>query len=1368
MTERRRKIEYGDFQTPIALADEVCSLLYRLDVCPRTIVEPACGEGSFLEAAAHIFGTDAAYFGFDINPDYIATAERRMRLCHPSAIVHLKTQDFFAFDWKAFLQSLAQPILFLGNPPWVTSAALGALNSDNLPLKSNLKRLDGLDALTGKANFDISEWMLLKLMEAAGKRDYAIAMLCKTGVARKALEYQWRNGETLPESALFRIDAARWFDAAVDACLFVARSRTARATQRSALLYDTLSTTVHSTRFGIVDGQIVSNVDTYQALSHLKGINYYRWRSGVKHDLAKVMELRSVDGQLVNGFGEEVDIEDSCLYPLLKATDVAKGNNLPERYVLVTQSAIGEETEHLRDTAPRTYRYLEQHDALFAERKSSIYRGQPKYCLFGIGEYTFAPFKVAISGLHKSLAFTLLTPYNGKPVLVDDTCYFIGSFDQREARLLYELLNSDIVLRFLESSIFADSKRPVTAEVLNRLDLKKVAEQLGRADELADFLQGGNVESNGQGMLVFGRRHNIQKQKPSRVPECNRRDRTMNRSSGKICYFHLTLALTLLVSLSFTARADDKHAHPAPAASYVRLEITPASILLDGRKARQQLLITGVRQDGSLADVTETAQFVSSEPGTVKIGQDGVAHPVADGKTTLTVKVGGRTAQVPVEARHTRRPFTWSFENHVESVLSRQGCNMGICHGAASGKGGFRLSLRAFDPQADYERLRHEGRGRRLSLISPTESLLLKKPSLALAHYGGLRLPPGSLEYRVVEEWVAAGAPGPKPDTPTLVGLEVFPAERALAPGASQRLLVTARFSDGHTEDVTRWARYSSNEENLATVDENGRASMRAVGETAISVWYLGHVTFARLRVPFPNRIAAQDYDRLPARNLIDTQIHAKLRQMRLWPSGPCTDAEFLRRAMLDTLGVLPTPEELNAFAADIAPDKRDRCIEALLARPEYVDRWTYVWCDLLRVNRDMLGEKGMWSFYRWVQSCVAENVGWDRMAREVVTAQGRASENGPVNFYRMGAKPEEFAETVSQAFLGIRVQCAHCHNHPFEKWTQSDYYRMANFFSRVGRKGGDADPTVYAAESGEVEHPRLHRSLPPAAFEGPTLALEATGDRRAFLADWMTAPDNPYFARNLVNRVWKRMMGRGLVEPVDDMRLTNPASNAPLLDALSRDFAAHGYDIKRLLRMILQSNAYQRSTRPNATNRADDRFYSRCLPRRLPAETLLDAISQVTGQPEAFEGFPTGTRAAALPDTQITSMFLDTFGRPARQVTCECERNNEPNVAQALHLINAQTLNARIQAKDGQLQQYLASGKSDREITDLLYLTSLSRLPTPQERTAIEQALRAAQPSASAADKSGPPADAQATRKQVFADLLWALLSGPEFQFNH
>lgn len=814
--------------------------------------------------------------------------------------------------------------------------------------------------------------------------------------------------------------------------------------------------------------------------------------------------------------------------------------------------------------------------------------------------------------------------------------------------------------------------------------------------------------------------------------------------------------------LGFAIQADS-HAASVRPDRITALRISPSVVVLDGRTSRQQLLVEGIRADGQTVDLTPEADTkVSPLTSSIVRLEDGtVALPVRDGRSALIVRAGGLQSTVPVVVSNMGRPFHWTFANHVESVFSKQGCNMGACHGAAAGKGGFRLSLRAYDPDADYVRLRLEGRGRRIVKTIPDESLILKKPSLATSHVGGLRLKQDSLEYRVVQSWISDGAPGPSKRDAHIASLEVLPRERILLPAARQQLLVTARFSDGHREDVTHWARYSSNEEPIARVDDRGLVTMRGCGETVISVWYLGKVAFARLGVPFDGgrRTADVKSGSVAVNGAIDRLVNAKLQRLGLRASPRCADAEFVRRVYLDAIGTLPTPAETRAFLADSDPRKRETLIESLLERPEYTDFWTYRWADMLRINRDLVGAKGMASLYGWMRNNVAQNRPWDRIAYDLITASGTTSA-GPANFYRMGTKPEEFAETVSQTFLGIRVQCAHCHNHPFEKWTQTDYYRMANFFARVKRTETGGQDFVRVASAGDVDHPKLHRPMAPAPFDGPQLALEDRGDRREFLAKWVTAPENPYFARTLVNRIWKQCMGRGLVEPVDDMRLTNPASNEPLLAELTKEFTESGYDAKKMMCTILLSDTYQRSARTDASNRPDDRFYSHYLPRRIPAEALLDAVCQVTGAPEKFAGMPKGTRAISLPDTHIASDFLDLFGRPARQVTCECERNMEPNMAQALHLITAATLNGKISAKDGTLAKLATARKSDMEIVEELYLACFSRKPTPSEHNAVSEAL------ATAGGKT--PEEIAAARQQVFADLLWAMLSSPEFVYNH
>lgn len=815
----------------------------------------------------------------------------------------------------------------------------------------------------------------------------------------------------------------------------------------------------------------------------------------------------------------------------------------------------------------------------------------------------------------------------------------------------------------------------------------------------------------------------------------------------------------LLVSVANPSSARGT-THPRPK-SVVRLEVYPTTILFTGKADRRQLVLTGRYSDNSATDLTRSAAIRLEGPIIVSI-ENGVVRPLSDGATVLLVSASGQSVRVPITVKNSQYERPWTFENHVESVFSKQGCNSGPCHGAGSGKGGFKLSLRAYDPAADYERICREGIGRRIARGAPGRSLLLTKPSLGTAHQGGLRLPAGSLEYQVVSRWIANGCPPASPQTARLVKLEVYPSERTLRTGGSQQLSVLANFSDGHLEDVTHWARYSSSEESLARVDEQGRVQMVGFGETAVNVWYLGKVAFSRLTVPYPNPIALAGARSNASVGFTDRMIDSKLATLHLAPSARCTDLEFVRRVYLDTLGTLPTRREAQQFAADRTPLKRTALIDAILQRPEYTDFWTYKWADLLRVNRDLLGDKGMWQFYAWLREQVEVNRPWDQIVKDILTADGDTSIRGPANFYRLGAKPEEFAENVSQAFLGIRVQCAKCHNHPFEKWTQSDYYRMAGLFARVGQKRPKGSPSaiVYSKSTGDVDHPRLGRPLPPAPFDGAPLPPSSNLDRRQYLADWMTSPNNPYFARSIVNRVWKHYMGRGLVEPVDDMRLTNPASNEPLLAALSQDFTSHGFDLRRLARTILSSNAYQRSSSVNAMNAADDRFYSHYLVRRIAAEPLIDAISQVTGAAEKFAGAPRGCRAIALPDTRITSGFLDLFGRPARQVTCECERNNDANVSQALHVISGDTINKKVSAKDGILQRLLTADKSDADILNELCWSCFSRAATASESDTFTRALISA--------KAAPGADLKQLRAHIFNDLFWAMVNSSEFTFNH
>jgi hypothetical protein len=690
----------------------------------------------------------------------------------------------------------------------------------------------------------------------------------------------------------------------------------------------------------------------------------------------------------------------------------------------------------------------------------------------------------------------------------------------------------------------------------------------------------------------------------------------------------------------------------------------------------------------------------------------------------------------------------WSFRNHVMPVLTKLGCNSGACHGAAAGKAGFKLTLRGYDPELDFQVISRQALGRRINKNEPAKSLLLLKPTMALSHGGGQRMEVGSLEYKVVSEWIAGGLTPPSERDPTITRLEVTPKHATLATGATQALKVLAYYNDGHAEDVTRWVKYSTADAAVASVDDDGKVQLTGHGETAISIWYQSNVAFARVANPFPHALKPEVFAQAPRHNFVDELILQKLQTLRLAPSAPASDHEFIRRAFLDATGTLPTAQEVEQFTSDPAPDKRTKLIEALLAREEFVDYWANRHADVLLVSSRLLSPNAMWSFYHWIRASVASNKPYDQFVRELVTASGNTLENGAANYYVLHKETTELNENFSMAFLGMSITCARCHNHPLEKWTQKQYYQMANLFARIGMKNGtrDGDVQVYTNPFGEVNHPRLGKPLPPAPLDGEALAFDSPKDRRAHLAAWLTAPSNPYFARSFVNRVWKNFMGRGLVEAVDDMRATNPPSNEELLAALTKDFTDHGFDVKHLIRTIMQSAAYQRSAKPNATNRQDERYYSRYIIRRLPAETLLDAISQVTAVPTHFPGYAPGTRALQLPDARVNSYFLSVFGKPPRLVTVESERTAEPSIAQALHAINGDTINQKLRAPGGLVDSFVKLGVADEVALQHLYKAALSRSPSPAELRQLLPVLAESK-------------DATA-RRQALEDMAWAVFT--------
>lgn len=792
--------------------------------------------------------------------------------------------------------------------------------------------------------------------------------------------------------------------------------------------------------------------------------------------------------------------------------------------------------------------------------------------------------------------------------------------------------------------------------------------------------------------------------------------------------------------------------------------VFPARVELHGSRAHQRVLVQGHDARGTLPPIKTGITFQVTDPAIAAIDGD-VLRPLKNGQTTLQVKLADNSSpvQVPLTVTGMDQPTPWSFRNHVQSVLSKTGCNSGACHGAAAGKNGFKLSLRGYDPEADYLALTRHSRGRRIVPNDPGQSLLVTKPTGLIPHKGGVRFEEDSAEYRVLTEWIAEGLAGPQPSDPRLVQLNVLPPHvlfPELQNHTKQPLVVQATFSDGHVEDVTQWVKFSSTNHSVCQVDDRGLVTVTGPGEASIVAWYLAQNAVGTITVPYAVPIAAGAYRDSPRANFIDELVLAKLQSLNLPPTPRCRDEEFLRRSTLDTIGVLPTVEEVREFQADRDPLKRERWVDRLLARPEFVDYWTYFWGDVLLVSGSRLRPDAVKAYDQWLRARVAENTAWDEVVRQLLLVQGGTVEQGAANFYALHQDPQDMAETTSAAFLGMSIQCARCHDHPLEKWTNDDYYGMVSLFARVRGKGwggdvrsGDGKRTIFVEQTGEVLQPRTGRPQPPRPLEGQPLPFTDTTDRRVALAKWVTSPENPYFTRAAVNRVWANFLGRGLVENVDDLRLTNPASNEPLFAALATHLVQQRYDLKALMRTILLSETYQRSSQALAENTADDRFYSRYLPRRLKAEVILDALSQVTGVPTTFADQPAGTRALQLRDTQVASYFLDTFGRPERTLTCVCERAAEPSMTQVLHLTNGKTLLEKLESPAGFVAQHSQPGAVAEEIVERLYLAALGRQPTNTERDVFVREI------STATDEE---------RRAVIEDLYWSVLTSREFLFQH
>jgi hypothetical protein len=827
-------------------------------------------------------------------------------------------------------------------------------------------------------------------------------------------------------------------------------------------------------------------------------------------------------------------------------------------------------------------------------------------------------------------------------------------------------------------------------------------------------------------------------------------------------------SIAVLIALNGSARAGDNG-----------LVLLPSEIKLATPESTQQLLLQETAGGEIAQRVTKGIEWSSSDPRVATV-VDGLVKPAGDGEALVSAKVGGQTAKSKIIVTGMGRPLQRSFRNQIEPIFAKMGCNSGACHGALAGKGGFRLSLHGYDPSADYFNIVKLERGRRVELSDPGRSLVLAKPTGAIPHKGGVRFSTDSREYGIIADWIASGALPPANSDARVETLEVLPGNSMHRVGQSQPIIVRAHYSDGHSEDVTRWAKWSSADESVCRVDDQGIASVIGPGEGAVVAWYASKIAIARITVPYGNGgPAAKEgavVDRRKPRNYIDELIDKQLARLTLPASPACDDAEFVRRAWVDTVGRLPTTDEVRDFLAKNAPDKRDALIEELLARPEFADYWTYKWSDVLMLTSTRLLPPSVKSYYTWLHKHVAANTPWDRLVREILVATGESLENGATNFFALSQSPEEMTENASQAFLGLSIGCARCHNHPLEKWTNDQYYAMANMFARVKAKGwggdagsGDGQRTLYVAQSGDLIQPKTGKPQPPTPLDGKPMAMDDPSDRRTSLANWMTAPENPYFARAITNRVWANFFGVGLVEKVDDVRVSNPSSNESLLKAAADNLVRQKFDLKTLMRSILQSNAYQRSSRALPGNRGEHRFYSRYYPRRMMAEVLHDAIVQVTQVPTNFENilvpggarqktsfYPLGTRAIQLYDSSVESYFLQSFGRNPRRIVCECDRSSEPSIVQVLHLTNGVTLNEKLSAKGNRVEKLLSlhkQGMSEAAIVDEIYLACLSRYPTDAERRRLIALL--------------PPPGAPDERP-VVEDMLWGILSSREFLFNH
>ncbi|MBT4694772.1 MAG: DUF1553 domain-containing protein [Planctomycetaceae bacterium] len=790
-------------------------------------------------------------------------------------------------------------------------------------------------------------------------------------------------------------------------------------------------------------------------------------------------------------------------------------------------------------------------------------------------------------------------------------------------------------------------------------------------------------------------------------------------------------------------------AHSTSGADFKSIDVEPSTIVITGGNRQTQMLITGRRQDGTAVDLTHQAQISIANTQIANLSESLVLG-LQEGQTALLVSVEGFTTSIPVIVRGYREYPAISFEGDIIPLLSKRHCNSGGCHGRQGGQNGFQLSVFGFDPITDYEALTRQSRGRRVFPAAIEQSLIYSKATGLVAHGGGARMKVDSQDAELLREWINQGFPWGGNETPTVAHIDVTPKTRSMTSRTLQQLRVVATYSDGSIRDVTRAAAYTTNMEVIADCNTKGVIETgKIAGEAAITISYMGKVDVARVVIPQAGTGKTIRPEWFSNQNEIDNLAWNKWEQLRINPSARCDDATFIRRLLIKTTGTLPSSGRVQSFLADDSTNKRATAIEEALVSEDYINYWTQRWSDIMMINSKTIGGRSAYTFHRWIRKQIQENRPYDDWVYDVIIATGNTGNVGPANFYRSQRTPEDVTKAISQAFLGIRMDCAQCHHHPFEKWGQADFYGLAGFFNGIQRVKLDENrELIYHPGHQSISIPVINQSVKTQPLAGKPTTADATTDPRPELAAWVTSPQNPFFARLVANRIWKHLMGRGLVEPEDDFRETNPPTNPELLDHLAGILIENEFDLRNFMRKILNSHVFQLSSSPSESNHTDNQAYSHYLVRRLPAEVMLDAICRVTGVPEKYAGHPQGTRAIELWDNQLPSYFLDTFGRSLRESPCECGSSGDPTIAQALHLLNAREIEQKLQAPDGRVTALSRGSLNNADLVNEISLATFGRPPNSKELKIGIELLR---------DKD---------RRQGIEDFMWVMLNSYDFLF--